>query len=68
LKGIGPAYTDKAGRNGLRVGDILRKDFQDLYNDHLKNHLSILKNYDFKYNLNEYEEGWFEGIELLRQF
>jgi adenylosuccinate synthase len=68
LKGIGPAYTDKAGRNGLRVGDILRKDFQDLYNDHLKSHLSILKNYDFKYNLNEYEEGWFEGIELLRQF
>lgn len=68
LKGIGPAYTDKAGRNGLRVGDILRKDFQKLYLDQLKSHQLILKNYDFKYELSEYENGWFEGIELLRQF
>jgi adenylosuccinate synthase len=68
LKGIGPAYTDKAGRNGLRVGDILRKDFPDLYQKHLKQHLSILRNYDLRYNLSEYESGWFEGIELLKQF
>ena len=68
LKGIGPAYTDKAGRNGLRVGDILRKDFQDKYQDRLNSHLSILRNYDFKYNLSEFESGWFEGIELLKQF
>ena len=68
LKGIGPAYTDKAGRNGLRVGDILRKDFQDMYQEHLNNHISILRNYDFKYNLSEFESGWFEGIELLKQF
>jgi adenylosuccinate synthase len=68
LKGIGPAYTDKAGRNGLRVGDILRKDFHKLYQDHLNNHLSILRNYDFKFNVSEYESGWFEGIELLKQF
>jgi adenylosuccinate synthase len=68
LKGIGPAYTDKAGRNGLRVGDILRKEFRDLYNDHLKSHLTILKNYDFKFDLMEYETGWFEGIEMLKKF
>ncbi|MBA4321256.1 MAG: adenylosuccinate synthase [Odoribacter sp.] len=68
LKGIGPAYTDKASRNGLRVGDILRSNFNDLYNNHLALHLSILKNYDFKYDLGEYETGWFEGIELLKQF
>ncbi|MDO9339691.1 MAG: adenylosuccinate synthase [Bacteroidales bacterium] len=68
LKGIGPAYTDKAGRNGLRVGDILRKDFRELYNDHLKSHLTILKNYDFKFDLKEYEKGWFEGIEMLKKF
>ena len=68
LKGIGPAYTDKTGRNGLRVGDILREDFREIYNDHLRNHLMILKNYDFKFDLNEYENGWFEGIEMLKKF
>jgi adenylosuccinate synthase len=68
LKGIGPAYTDKAGRNGLRVGDILRSNFMEMYKDQLNNHLLILKNYDFKYDLKEFESGWFEGIELLRQF
>jgi len=68
LKGIGPAYTDKTSRNGLRIGDIQRKDFQELYNSHLKNHLTILKNYDLKFDLKEYEKGWFEGIELLKKF
>ncbi len=68
LKGIGPAYTDKAGRNGLRAGDIHRKDFRDLYNDHLKGHLDILKNYDFSFDLKEYESGWFEGVEMLKKF
>jgi adenylosuccinate synthase len=68
LKGIGPAYTDKAGRNGLRVGDILRKEFREIYNDHINDHLTILKNYDFKFDLKEYEVGWFEGVEMLKQF
>lgn len=68
LKGIGPAYTDKISRNGLRVGDILRKDFRELYDCHLNRHLSILKNYEFKFDLKEYEKGWFEGIELLKNF
>jgi adenylosuccinate synthase len=68
LKGIGPAYTDKTSRNGLRVGDILKKDFRQRYNDHFINHLTILKSYDFKFDLKEYENGWFEGIEMLKKF
>jgi len=68
LKGIGPAYTDKVGRNGLRAGEILRSDFRKLYNKHLKEHLAILKGYDFRFRLEEYEAGWFEGIELLKKF
>ena len=68
LKGIGPAYTDKVSRNGLRVGDILQKNFLELYSGHIKNHLIILKNYDFSFDLKEYEKGWFEGIEMLKKF
>jgi len=68
LKGIGPAYTDKTGRSGLRVGDILRSDFMDLYTASTKRHLSILKNYNFSFDLSEFEKGWFEGIELLKEF
>jgi adenylosuccinate synthase len=68
LKGIGPAYTDKTGRSGLRVGDILRNDFMDLYRANTARHLSILKNYNFSFNLDDFEKGWFEGIELLKEF
>ena len=68
LKGIGPAYTDKVARNGLRVGDILDIKFRELYNNHLKRHLETLKNYDFPFDISEYEAGWFEGIEMLRKF
>ncbi len=68
LKGIGPAYTDKASRNGLRVGDILQKNFRELYDDHKAAHLSILKNYNYVFDLKEFETGWFEGIELLKKF
>lgn len=68
LKGIGPAYTDKTARAGLRVGDILRKDFKDLYKYSCERHLTILKNYDYNFNLDEFEKGWFEGIELLKEF
>ncbi len=68
LKGIGPAYTDKVARKGLRAGEILRSDFHDLYKNNLKEHLLILKNYSFQYDLDEYEAGWFEGIETLKKF
>lgn len=68
LKGIGPAYTDKAGRNGIRAGDILRSDFHQLYQKCLQLHLKTAEIYGFNFNLPEYESGWFEGVELLRQF
>jgi len=68
LKGIGPAYTDKASRNGLRAGEIIQSNFRDLYDQHTSDHLSILRNYNFEFDLKEYEKGWFEGIELLRKF
>lgn len=68
LKGIGPAYTDKAGRLGLRTGDIFRFDFELRYRNHLEHHLRLLSNYDLSFDLKEYEAGWFEGIEMLRRF
>jgi adenylosuccinate synthase len=68
LKGIGPAYTDKASRNGLRVGDIMQNNFRKLYDEHTASHLLILENYSYDFDLKEFEKGWFEGIELLRKF
>jgi len=68
LKGIGPAYTDKAARNGLRAGEILRDDFRILYDQHMRRHQAILKNYNYEYDLKEYEAGWFEGIEMMKKF
>jgi adenylosuccinate synthase len=68
LKGIGPAYTDKTSRNGLRVGDILREDFRQIYDDHVNNHMTILKSYNFKFDIKEYENEWFEGLEILKKF
>jgi len=68
LKGIGPAYTDKTSRNGLRVGDISSPDFMQKYSEHLNNHLIILKNYNFTFDLKEFEKNWFEGIEMLKKF
>lgn len=68
LKGIGPTYMDKTGRNGLRIGDILSPDFEEKYNILLNKHKELLKLYDFKYDLTEFEEGWFEGIDEIRKY
>jgi len=68
LKGIGPTYMDKTGRNGLRVGDLITPDFEDKYQAILKKHFDQLRMYDFEFNLEEYEQGWKESIELLRSF
>lgn len=68
LKGIGPAYMDKTGRNGLRIGDILEKDFVVKY-ELLKNkHLSLLQNYQYDFTLEEQEEQWMDAIEFLKEF
>ena len=68
LKGIGPTYMDKTGRNGLRVGDIVSPQFMERY-ERLKNkHIELLKQYDYAYDVTEYEKEWFAGIDVLRRF
>ena len=66
LKGIGPTYMDKTGRNGLRVGD-LELDFKEKYEALKAKHQQLLKQFDYEYNLDE-EERFFEGIEIIRKF
>lgn len=67
LKGIGPTYMDKTGRNGLRVGDIFSPNFKDKYNSLVEKHKGILDHHEgFEYNLEELEPAFFEGIEMLR--
>lgn len=66
LKGIGPTYMDKTGRNGLRVGDI-DLDFRKKYSALKKKHLNLLKMYDFEFTIED-EEQFFEGIEAIKRF
>lgn len=69
-KGIGPTYTDKTSRNGLRVGDIL-DNFQEKYAERKARHINILKATGFQYDeaqLAETEKVWMEGIEYIKQF
>lgn len=67
LKGIGPTYMDKTGRNGLRVGDIFSPNFKEKYDALVEKHMGILKHHEgFEYNLEELEGPWMEGIEILR--
>lgn len=68
LKGIGPTYMDKTGRNGLRIGDITRLDFMERYTLLVKKHEEILAHYNFNYDLAELEPAFFAGIEHLRTF
>jgi adenylosuccinate synthase len=70
LKGIGPTYKDKIGRDGLRVGDLLH-DFEDKYTSRIENHKDMLREYfkfDYEEILNECEKEWFEGVDLLKSF
>ncbi|HDZ41198.1 MAG TPA: adenylosuccinate synthase [Bacteroidetes bacterium] len=68
LKGIGPAYTDKTSRSGLRTGELLKDNFHEIYTIHRERHLKILQNYEINTKIEEYEKEWFEGIELLKKF
>ena len=68
LKGIGPAYMDKTGRNGLRVGDILQPDFAERYEALKAKHTEILSQYAYQYDITAYEKEWFQGIEAMRRF
>ena len=66
-KGIGPTYTDKISRNGVRVGDILH-NFEEKYNAAIARHKEILKQLNFEYDLTELEKTWFEGIDCIKRF
>lgn len=68
LKGIGPTYMDKTGRNGLRVGDIFMANFKEKYDALVEKHIGILSHHkDFEYDLAELEGPWMEGIEELKK-
>ncbi|HOH99266.1 MAG TPA: adenylosuccinate synthase [Bacteroidales bacterium] len=76
LKGIGPAYADKTGRLGLRVGDLLRIDFQERYQRLRAQHLDVLRYMDFdldtyllegKYTFPDYEALWMKAAARLKE-
>ena len=69
LKGIGPTYMDKTGRNGLRVGDIELADFKERYNALAEKHIDMIKfyNVDLQYNLAEMEDEFFAAVEELKK-
>lgn len=68
LKGIGPTYMDKTGRNGIRVGDILLPDWKKRYQNLRDKHLKMLSNYDssIEYDLSDLETTFFESLKLLK--
>jgi len=67
LKGIGPTYMDKTGRNGLRVGDLLDKNFTTAYIKLRLKHQRLLDNYAFAEDISQWEEEFFEAVEFLRE-
>jgi adenylosuccinate synthase len=69
LKGIGPTYMDKTGRNGMRVGDLELSDWKDRYRKLADKHEAMIDYYDveLQYNLEELEAEFFEAIERLKQ-
>ena len=70
LKGIGPTYMDKTGRNGIRVGDILATNWEEKYKRLSLKHLNMLKSYNISidYDLNILESEFFSSIENLKKF
>ena len=70
LKGIGPTYMDKTGRNGIRVGDILAPNWEDKYRRLTQKHLAMLNSYnaEIEYDLKDLETTFFRSVEALRKF
>ena len=66
LKGIGPAYMDKTGRNGIRVGDLLNKNFTTSYIKLRLKHQKLLDNFNFNEDISVWEEEFFECVEFLK--
>lgn len=67
LKGIGPTYMDKTGRNGLRVGDLLDKNFTTSYIKLRLKHQRLLDNFNFQEDISAWEEEFFEALEFLKE-
>lgn len=67
LKGIGPAYMDKTGRNGLRVGDLMNEaSFDEKYNQLKDKHYQLLKQYDYEVDIAEWEAQFKEAVAFMR--
>ena len=68
LKGIGPTYMDKTGRNGIRVGDLELIDWKDKYRNLANKHQAMIDfyNVELEYNLKELENKFFEAVEMLK--
>ncbi len=67
-KGIGPTYTDKVSRSGMRVGDLLSPDFEAIYAAAKARHERILRSLNYSYDIAELEKQWFEAVEYLKRF
>lgn len=68
LKGIGPSYQDKIGRQGLRVGDVLSVNFEAKFKKLTEIHLEILKKHDIEFNWSELQTQFFEAVTFLKEF
>ncbi len=68
LKGIGPAYQDKVARIGLRVGDILRADFEERFEKLSKKHEDLLNSLDFDYDLTDLKKEFFDALEFIKEY
>ncbi len=67
LKGIGPTYMDKTGRNGLRVGDVVESDFKAKYKELVRKHKRLLSLYDHQNSLAELEKDWFASLDCFQE-
>ncbi|MES1223496.1 MAG: adenylosuccinate synthase [Bacteroidota bacterium] len=67
LKGIGPTYMDKTGRNGIRVGDLLDKNFTTSYIKLRLKHQRLLDNFSYAEDISAWEEQFFEAVEFLKE-
>ncbi|MEP7196492.1 MAG: adenylosuccinate synthase [Saprospiraceae bacterium] len=68
LRGIGPCYMDKTGRNGLRVGDLFTKGWEIKYHTLKEKHLQFLKQFpEVDFDLKEQEQQWFDSLDCLRK-
>lgn len=69
LKGIGPTYMDKTGRNGLRIGDITLPDFKERYERLIEKHKSMLQSlYGEVVDFSDREQAFFDALDVLKQF